>query len=417
MLISGLKGSLSKIRYLTFLHPSAQEYSSDKLNQVDSDIHSKSELGANADSDKLTKNFNIKKLRISPKLLYIYLKLLLKRKITFSQFINQFKIGDFTAVSKANTIFYQSVDYTIDEFGDEFGKLFIDPDSEFNFFLRRNLYKRRMFPDDENIHFYRKPGSILHSEIMAKKYGTENTQLHYVMEFPGRFNNHYINSFSKLYAIRNLNYNNPQFGYFTFSKNAKLPTNFEEFLIFCSYTPAEISNLFSNTEDPNAITDPRLYRLHEMWSLFQYVVKYEYNMFNEYNVNDVRLINSIFEEQPTLIDNIKFWINKASTDAIDFNFFSRNFFLIHNDVSETDIELQGSENRDKNAQFNDTYDLVDRFNGEDPPFRVQSSSFFSFFYILNIYLVLFLFFVVISFIFCFLFLFFYSFFQYIFVFI
>jgi hypothetical protein len=265
-----------------------------------------------------------------------------------------------------------------------------------------------MFPDDENIHFYRKPGSILYSEIMARKYGTEVDQLHYVMEFPGRFNNHYINSFSRFYSIRNLSYNNPQVGYFSFSKNAKLPTNFEEFLIFCSYTPSEIEHLFSNTVDPqHTMFNPRLARLHELWTLFQYVTKYEYNMFNEYNVNDVRLLDFYFEERPTLFTNFKFWVNKAATDAVDFNFFQRSFFLVEEEVPALEVELQGGDHV-TSGRYNDKYDSVEQFGGENPVARVDSSPFFSFFYLLNTYFFLFVFFVCLSFFFCFIFLFFYS---------
>jgi hypothetical protein len=411
--IANLKGSLSKIRYLGFLFPSKDYGSSDKLQQVDSDILSKSSVGLNQESPKLNKKFNVKKIRFSPALFYKYLKLFLSRKITFSRFLSQFKFGDFVTLFQGSKPFFHATHYTVDDFGDEFGKLFVDPNSEFNFFLRRNLTQRRMFPDDENIHFYRKPGSILYGEIMARKYGTEVDQLHYVIEFPGRFNNHYINSFSKVYSIRNLSYNNPQVGYFSFPKNAKLPTNFEEFLIFCSYTPSEIEQLFSSTVDPQyTMFNPRLSRLHELWTLFQYVTKYEYNMFNEYNVNDVKLLDFYFEERPTLFANFKFWVNKAAIDAVDFNFFQRSFFLVEEEIPSLEIELQGGDHATSD-RYNDKYDSVEQFAGENPVARVDSSPFFSFFYLLNTYFFLFVFFLFLSFFFCFVFLFSYSLFNYV----
>lgn len=414
--IANLKGSLSKIRYLGFLFPSKDYSSSDWLQQVDSDISSKSDIGLNQESVKLNKKFTVGKKRFSSRLFYKYLKLLVSRKITFSRFLNQFKFGDFVTLSQGTKPFFQATDYTVDDFGDEFGRLFVDPNSEFNFFLRRNLTQRRMFPDDENIHFYRKPGSILYGEMMARKYGTEVDQLHYVMEFPGRFNNHYVNSFSKVYAIRNLNYNNPQVGYFSFSKNAKLPTNFEEFLIFCSYTPSEIEHLFSTTVDPQyTMFNPRLSRLHELWTLFQYVTKYEYNMFNEYSINDVKLLDLYFEERPTLFANFKFWVNKATTDAVDFNFFQRSFFLVEEEIQPLEIELQGGDHVTSD-RYNDKYDAVEQFGGENPVARVDSSPFFSFFYLLNTYFFLFVFFLLLSFFFCFCFLFLYSLFNYIYLF-
>lgn len=415
--VASLKGSLSKIRYLGFLFPSKDYISSDKLQQVDSDILSRSDIALNQESPKLNKRFSVKKIRFSSKLFYKYLKLFLSRKITFSRFLNQFKFGDFVTLFQGTRPFFHATNYTVDDFGDEFGKLFVDPNSEFNFFLRRNLIQRRMFPDDENIHFYRKPGSILYSEVMARKYGTEVDQLHYVMEFPGRFNNHYINSFSRVYSTRNLSYNNPQMGFFSFSKNAKLPTNFEEFLIFCSYTPSEIEHLFSSTVDPHyTMFNPRLSRLHELWTLFQYVTKYEYNMFNEYNVNDVKLLDFYFEERPTLFTNLKFWVNKAATDAVDFNFFQRSFFLVDEEVSALEVELQGGDHATSD-RYNDKYDSVEQFAGENPVARVDSSPFFSFFYLLNTYFFLFVFFVSLSFFFCFIFLFLYSLLNYILLFI
>jgi len=411
--ISTLKGSIAKVRSINLLSPSFIAQSSDNFQQVDSDMYSKSDVGLNQDSSLLIKTSTVKKESSSFYVLYKKLLLVLKRKITFSQLLSSFKFGDFTKILQDNKSFFNSTNYTVDDFGDEFGKLFIDSDSEFNSFINRNLKRRRMLPDDENVHFYRKPGSILHTEIMSRKYGTETDQLHYVMEFPGKFNSTYINAFSKIYSVRNLNYNIPQTGFFSFSKNAKLPTNFEEFLIFCSYTPEEVSRMLSFSKDPhNNTLSPNLNRLQELWSLFQYVTKYEYNMFNEYNTNDVKLLDKFFDEQPTLIDNFKFWVNKASTNAIDFNFFNNNFFLVDDTIDEEEIDLVGGDNP-FSSTLNDQYDMSSSYYGENPVGRVESSPFFSFLYIFHVYLFLFLFFIVVSFFFCFLFLFLYSFINYI----
>jgi hypothetical protein len=134
-------------------------------------------------------------------------------------------------------------------------------------------------------------------------------------------------------------------------------------------------------------------------------------MFNEYDTNDVKLLDKFFEEQPTLIDNFKFWVNKASTDAVDFNFFNYNFFLIKETIDDDDINFVGGDNPNE-PNLNDKYDLVSEFKSENPVGRIESSPLYSFFYILHVYLFLFLFFIFISFLFCFLFLFLYTFIHY-----
>lgn len=417
--ISKLKGTLSRIKNLNFIFPSLVSQNSNNFKQLDSDMHLKSDIGLSQESSELIKNINLKKNSISFFTLFSKFLLVLKRKITFSQFLSSFKFGDFVTiirvkdkVNKNKSVFFRSVNYTVDDFGDEFGRLFIDPNSEFNFFINRNLKNRRMFPEDENIHMYRKPGSLLHSEVMSRKFGTETDQLHYIIEFPGKFNNNYLNAFSKIYAVKNFSYNSPQIGYFTFSKNATLPTNFEEFLIFCSYNPAEISKLlsYSNESEINS-GNPNLERLQELWSLFQYVTKYEYNMFNDYNTSDVKILDDFFDEQTSLIDNFKFWSNKAATNAIDFNFFQHSFFTVDETVSEEELQLEGGPHL-FSSSYNDQYDLLPSFQGENPEGRKDSSPFFSFFYILHVYLFLFLFFLFLSFFFCIFFLFIYSFYNY-----
>jgi hypothetical protein len=332
--------------------------------------------------------------------------LLLTGRISFSKFFN-----DFNSASKRvsdKKIFINN--YDVEDFGEEFTRLFIDPSSEFNSLINQDLKRRRMVPDDENILFYRKPGSILQSEIMSRKYGTESDQLHYIVEFPGKFNNSYVNTFSKLYSIRNLNYNKPYYGFFSFPKNTKLPTTFEEFVIFCSSEQSDLKLSSSMTNKPkNLMVEPKLGRMKELWSLFQYVTKYEYNMFNEHNMDDIRLFDSLFEQHDryTLLDNFKFWVNKASTDAIDFNFWNRNFFLIRSQISNDEINMQGSDSK------RDEQDQVENSLGIENDAVGTVSPFFSLFYIFYIYLILFVFFVFISFLFCFFFLFLISFYNYV----
>lgn len=411
VVISKAKGSLLRSKFLNFYFPSFFGKMSDNLQLSDSDGLSKSSIGRINDSELLNEKFQIKRERISFGIFRKNLFLFFKRKITFSQFLQSIKFGNFTTVflrkDGKNSNFFRSTNYTVDDFGDEYGKLFIDPDSEFNFFMKRSLKNQRMSPDDENILFYRKPGSFLHSEIMSRKFGTEVDQLHYIIEFPGKFNNTFLNSFSKTYAIRNLNFNNPQIGYFSFSKNSNLPTNFEEFLLFCSYTPLEIKNKLSLSKDSYGVENSqKLSRLHDLWSIFQYVTKYEYNMFNEYNSKDISLLDYFFDEDPSLIDNIKFWFNKASIDSIDFRFFQHNFFLVDEEISDEKIEIEGGDHSTPLDQKNQN-DMVSVFKGESPDGRVDSF-FFSIIYLFHTYLFLFLFFLFVSFLFCisFLFLFF-----------
>jgi len=359
------------------------------------------------DSTVISKKFD---LRSKPKFSFFLLRkqlgLLLRGRITFSKFVSDFRVG-----SKRNSdrnVFVEN--YDVDDFGEEFYRLFLDPMAEFNFFINQDLKHRRMLPDDENIHFYRKPGSILQNEIMLQKYGTESDQLHYIIEFPGRFNRTYINAFSRAYAIRNLNYNQPQYGFFSFPRNAKLPTTFEEFIIFCSQGDTAISSdgLIENmTPKPEDMSlNPNLVRLRELWTLFQYVTKYEYNMLNEHSMDDTRIVSLLLEDRPFLFDNLKFWVNKASVDAVNFNFTIPSFFALNATVDDEELVMKGSDPADRLVN-------LDIYKGEENSAIGTVSPLMSVLYMFYVYLFLFIFFLVMSFVFCVIFLFLYSLWNYV----
>lgn len=426
IIFKGLKGFISKIKTLNFLLPSVENQNSDSFQNLDNDLASSrypirfatKSLGSKVSTDKkstfdltspdkILEETTLTKGPLSFFLLKKNLALLFKGKVSFAELIGAFKYGDLLDLKSGKS----GLQYTEDDFNDDFDRLFLGPNSEFNFFIDENLRYRRMFPDDENIHFYRKPGSILQTEMMSRRTGTETDQLHYVIEFPGKFNNTYINTFSKFHAIRNLNYGKPIYGFFSFPRNAKLPTNFQEFLVFCSYSETEAKKLSSLTEDPQmGYGGSRVARLRKLWALFQHVTKHEYNMFNDYNTEDVLLMRHLFENRMSLLDNFKFWVNKASVDALDFGFYERHFlrpFEYGFEDTEEDEYLDG----------NDT--LIDRYDGSVSkgrvvPFRAFTSGapLFSVFHLLRIYLVLFLFFMLLSIAFCFFFLFLFSLYNY-----
>jgi hypothetical protein len=426
--IFSLKGWFSRLRAISFLPASVDPRISDDMQLSDTrkeqpfrrnkkfrrkgDIPLSSlkeggqpeDLSA-MDSIVTTKRFD---LREKPRISFFWFRkqvaLLLRGRMTFSKFIADFRIGPQQYSDRNISV----ENYDVDDFGEEFHRLFLDPVSEFNFFVNQDLSRRRMMPDDENIHFYRKPGSILHNEIMLQKFGTESDQLHYVIEFPGRFNRTYVNAFSRAYAIRNLNYNQPQYGFLSFSRNAKLPTTFEEFVIFCSQqnNPTSVSGgaalSESMTENPaNVMVNPNLVRLRELWNLFQYVTKYEYNMLNEYSADDTRLVRYLIEDRPVLFDNIKFWVNKASIDAVHFNFLKPSFFSLNATVDEEELVMKGADSEDRLVN-------LDLYRGREDSALGTVSPLVSLLYMFYIYLFLFVFFMFVSFLFCSLFLLLYS---------
>lgn len=415
-----LKGIMSKLWLPTFLTPSINHQNSDKMKLLDIDNNSKFDdqfdrqifkidIESSLTGDK-EDTLNLKNRSV---LSFFFLKqqlyLLFSGKISFLKFVSSLNLGSsrFAAEQLKQTPHFIN-DYNMDDFSEEFARLILDQDSELYHFSNQNLKKKRMFSDDENIHFYRKPGSILNSELMARKHGTENDQLYYVVEFPGRFNNTYLNAFSKFHAVRNLNYNSPYYGFFTFSKNAKLPTTFEEFIVFCSNNnkSSNFNNFAGSSENPqNLLLQPNLDRLQQLWTVFQYVTKYEYNMFNEFDFQDNQLLDIISKlgqkNRHTLFDNLKFWLHKASVDAIDLNYLNRRFFTNVPGTSKNEIEMYGSLEKDDE-------DRDDEYSGV-PNEHIQTvTPFYSILYIFYIYLVFFLFFLFLTFFFCFIFLFFFS---------
>lgn len=436
-----VKGLFSRLRNISFLPPSVESRISDNMELPDSRMESfftrlkRIRLGRldkdetkltdpaqklrkerkqfppdTMDSMPITKSFNIRArpLKLSLFLIRQQLSLLLRGKIKFAKFVSDFRVGS-ARYSDHNI---NVGNYDVDDFGDEYYRLFLDPEAEFNFFIHQDLSRRRMVPDDENVHFYRKPGSILQNEIMLQKFGTESDQLHYVIEFPGRFNRTYINAFSRAYAIRNLNYNQPQYGFLSFPRNAKLPTTFEEFIIFCGQSDAvqlpsseNVTELMTEKPD-NTSLNPNLARLRQLWSLFQYVTKYEYNMINEYNTEDTRVVRLLIEDRPVLFDNIKFWTNKAAVDAVQFNFVRPSFFFLNTSIDEAELVMKGNDSTDRLVS-------LDLYKGDDNPLVGTTSFLLSILYMFYVYLFLFVYLLVVSFVFCFVYLFFYSLYNYV----
>lgn len=416
-----LKRFLSRMWFPTFLLPSFDSSNSSKLESLDFDVKSKF-LGNSkvvlpsknkAFDSNFLKDLDSSNIRDRSRLSFFFIKkqmfLFFSGKISFFKFVDNLNIGlGKVTLNKSNDYPEVLNNYKIEDFSEEFSRLFIDPNSEFNNFSNKHLAKKRMFPDDENIHFYRKPGSILQSELLARKRGTETDQLYYVVEFPGRFNNTYINAFSKAYAIRNLNFNAPYYGFFTFPKNAKLPNTFEEFVLFCS---DENNRSLNMSQDPkDKFVAPDIEKMKELWSIFQYVVRYEYNMFNEFDFQDNHLFDVLSKVQKgdryTLFDNLKFWFNKASVDAIDLNFWNRNFYLNMPFVSNQELDMYGSKQ-------NEDQDMTETFNGSDISDVLGTpTQSYSLLYIFYVYLIFFVFFFFLSFFFCCLFLFFVSLYNY-----
>lgn len=399
-----LKHLLSRFWSPNFFSPSIEPNTSDKMKMLDIDhtnnfskAYEMNIVQPTKIDLSIDKFLNIKQtdLRFSFFLFRKQLRLLFSGKLTFFKFLNSLNFG-FRKFSDKKKAFIDN--YDVDDFSEEFFKLFLPSSSEFSSFTAQNLKNRRMSPDDENIHFYRKPGSIYQSELLLRKTGTENDQLYYVVEFPGKFNNTYINAFSKAYALKHLNSNLSYFGFFTFSKNAKLPTTFEEFVAFCSN-----SQDFKDTGKPkNIMLEPNLEKMKELWGLFQYVMRYDYNMFNEFNMEDQQLFDVISRieqsDQYTLFDNLKFWSNKALVDSIDLNFLSRHFFSNNPEIDPKEILSYGQVNTDDD-------DLIDKYFGGESSALGSITPTYSFLYVFYTYLFLFLFFIFLSFLFCFFFLF------------
>jgi len=399
-----LNHTLSRFWSPGFISPSIEPTTSDKMKLLDVDNANNFSKAPEMNLIQPTKiDLSVEKflnvkhtdLRFSFFLFYKQLKLLFSGRLSFFKFLNNLNFGARKFSYKKNIL---ADNYDVDDFSEEFFKLFLSSSDDFNSFTAQNLKNRRMSPDDENIHFYRKPGSIYQSELLLRKTGTENDQLYYVVEFPGKFNNTYINAFSKAYALKHLNSNSPYFGFFTFSKNAKLPTTFEEFMAFCSN-----SQNSTDTSKPKDISlEPNLEKMKELWSLFQYVMRYDYNMFNEFNMEDQHLFDVISHieqsDQYTLFDNLKFWSNKALVDSIDLNFLSRRFFSNNTEIDSNEVLSYGQVS-------NDDDDLIDKYFGTESSALGSVTPTYSFLYIFYTYLFLFLFFIFLSFLFCFIFLF------------
>lgn len=420
-----LKRLVSKLWLPSFLIPSISHKNSDKMKLLDIDNNSKFndqfdrsifkfDINSSLTGDK-EDNLNLKNRSILS-LFFLRQQLLLffSGKLSFLKFLNSLNLGlnRFSAdQGKASPHFIDN--YNIDDFSEEFSRLFLTQDSQLFYFSNQDLKKKRMFVDDENIHFYRKPGSILNSELLARKQGSENEQLYYVVEFPGRYNNTYLNAFSRLHAVRNINSNSPYYGFFTFSKNAKLPTTFEEFLTFCSVDNSKNQNNFPGfSENPQGLLlQPNLDRMRQLWTVFQYVTKYEYNMFNDFDFHDTQLIDVISrlgqKNRYTIFDNLKFWFNKASVDATDLNYLNRRFFFNVPGLSNNEVKMYGRIEKDEE-------DRDDEFSGVPNEHLQTVTPMYSILYIFYIYLVFFLFFLFLTFLFCFIFLFFFSIYNYVF---
>lgn len=421
-----LKGRFSKLGFLSFLQPTTQEVVSDRF-QAENVINNVSENvkvdipemgGFPVEKENTVRKFP--KLKgFSLKIFFRMLFLFFKRKITFGDFLRVFPFGGSSSSDNFT--------YTVDDFNNDFGNLFSNTDSTFMSVAKENFKAKRMIPEDENIHFYRKPGSF--NDIFSDRFrGTEADQFHYILEFPGRFNNSNINSFSSFYTLKNLNFRQPQMGFFSFSKNAILPTTFEEFLVFCSINPN-----FIEQKTTHPFFSNQLEQYRNLWSLFQYVTRYDYNMYSYYNTDDVRFAESKInrnplEDQTTLFENFKFWVNKASNDALDFNIFNPYFYfpyLYNTRVPEAVthyeylrflrgdkvLNTSGTKNIESSGFSTSPYDEIGLFLSSEPPGRFNQFS-FSILYFAYIYLILFFFFLFLVFFFCSCFLFLFSFYNY-----
>jgi hypothetical protein len=210
-----------------------------------------------------------------------------------------------------------------------------------------------------------------------------------------------------------MNSNSPYYGFFTFSKNAKLPTTFEEFLTFCSVDNSKNQNNFPGFSDnpQGLLLQPNLDRMRQLWTVFQYVTKYEYNMFNDFDFQDTQLIDVISrlgqKNRYTIFDNLKFWFNKASVDATDLNYLNRRFFFNVPGLSNNEVKMYGRIEKDEE-------DRDDEFSGVPNEHLQTVTPMYSILYIFYIYLVFFVFFLFLTFLFCFIFLFFFSFYNYVF---
>lgn len=423
-----LKGRLSKLGFLSFAIPEDEQKPSEKFQfeSVSNHQHSaRSRLNITLNEKVVLENEeNLFQTFPRPKgfsfsLFKKALSLYLRRRISFGDFVRILPLGGRS--SSYNT------PYTIEDFNNDFGKLFSPTDSTFKSILNLDLKSKRMFPEDENIHFYRKPGSISLTDSLRQSFGTESDQFHYVLEFPSKFNSSYINSFSRFYALRSLNYNQSHLGFLSFPKNATLPTTFDEFLIFCSVNPN-----FLKQQTKHPLFSNRLEQYRNLWSLFQYVTRYDYNLFSYHGLNDVRVNSSVdlVEDQPTLFENFKFWSNRASNDALDFNIFSphwRNpdeYGLILPELVTNIEALLSARKSDytlsslllkKDGKFfhrslgssSSPYDLNHRFIIDSPPGRFNFMV-FTILYVFHTYLFLFVFFLFLVVIFCLFFLFLYS---------
>lgn len=420
-----LKGRFSRLGFLSFLQPTTKEIVSNSF-QAENVINNVSEnfkvdipeMGGFPIEKENTVRKHPKLKGFSLKIFFRMLFLLLKRKITFGDFLRVFPLGGSSSSDNFT--------YTVDDFNNDFGNLFSNTDSTFMSVAKENFKAKRMMPEDENIHFYRKPGSF--NSIFSDLKGTETEQFHYILEFPGRLNNSNINSFSSFYALKNLNFRQPQIGFFSFPKNAILPTTFEEFLVFCSINPN-----FIEQKTTHPFFSNQLEQYRNLWSLFQYVTRYDYNLYSYYNTDDVRFAESKInrnplEDQTTLFENFKFWVNKASNDALDFNVFNPYFYfpyLYNTRVPEAVthyeylrflrgdkvLSTSGTKNIESSGFSTSPYDEIGLFLSSEPPGRFNQF-FFSILYFVYIYFILFFFFLFLVFFFCSCFLFLYSFYNY-----
>lgn len=384
-----LKGLFSRLRTLVLVDSSNKVVDPSLSGDLDNSVNERS--GMSFDFTKIGSSEYDDALDYKRKLSFFYIKslvgLLLSRNISFREFIRKFN-SSFSNKREINPF------YNLDNFNDDFNSIFLTSSSQFNSIVDNAVFKnKRMFVGDENIHFYRKPGSLVYNSFLRQNVGTESTQLHYVVEFPGKFNNNYVNAFSKFYAIKNMSYNYPHIGFFSFSKNAKLPNSFDEFLIFCSKSSVSFNEAgLKDHGEIQSVTDLR--RLQQLWALFQYVIRYDYNLLQDYNFRQVTHRGRFFSaDLMNLFYNFKFWSNKASTDAIDLNYL-RNFSPF---FGKFRLWLFGVTGKKKEELGLSSYDFEQVSN---------QLTFVSFFYLLYVYFILFGFFIFLSFFFCFFFLFF-----------
>src|SRR6185312_5889142 len=155
-----LKGKLAKLGFLSFVFNENEEKPSDKFqleNASNKQQDTRSRLNIAISGNVVLEEENLFQSLPRPKgfslrLFVKSLNLFLRRRISFGDFVRVLPLGGRSAS--------YSMPYTTEDFNNDFGKLFMPTDSTFKSILNLDLKARRMFPEDENIHFYRKPGSI-----------------------------------------------------------------------------------------------------------------------------------------------------------------------------------------------------------------------------------------------------------------